>query len=250
MAAECSTAAPVGLAERVWETGRVAGNLAFDRVRCEWGCRRPAAAAVLPETWRDMQLFANECGVPLPVTGEATPHTVRFVRMFQDTYSVGDYWANGLKPDGIPGPLTRAAVDHARKASAYQNRILVSENFYYDEYQTQQRPLEVTATNQAVFIVRELVHTVQLARTSAGRPMRIVSGYRNLTWNELVGGSKYSQHVLGKAADIESAQMRFTEPQIRDILTSVKQADVGGVGILGRWVLHFDVRGWWARWFY
>jgi len=146
--------------------------------------------------------------------------------------------------------LTRAAVDHARKASAYQNRILVSENFFYDEYQTQQRPLEVTATNQAVFIVRELVHTVQLARTSAGRPMRIVSGYRNLTWNELVGGSKYSQHVLGKAVDIESAQMRFTEPQIRDILTSLMQADVGGVGILGDWVLHFDVRGWWARWFY
>ena len=39
-------------------------------------------------------------------------------------------------------------------------------------------------------------------RASIGRPIIITSGYRSQRVNELVGGSKTSQHLLGKAADI------------------------------------------------
>ena len=39
-------------------------------------------------------------------------------------------------------------------------------------------------------------------RARTGRPIIITSGYRSQRVNELVGGSKTSQHLLGKAADI------------------------------------------------
>lgn len=39
-------------------------------------------------------------------------------------------------------------------------------------------------------------------RAMIGRPIIITSGYRSKQVNELVGGSKTSQHLTGKAADI------------------------------------------------
>lgn len=39
-------------------------------------------------------------------------------------------------------------------------------------------------------------------RARTGRPVIITSGYRSRRVNELAGGSKTSQHLLGKAADI------------------------------------------------
>ena len=39
-------------------------------------------------------------------------------------------------------------------------------------------------------------------RARTGRPIIITSGYRSQRVNELVGGSKTSQHLTGKAADI------------------------------------------------
>lgn len=39
-------------------------------------------------------------------------------------------------------------------------------------------------------------------RAKIGRPIIITSGYRSQRVNELVGGSKTSQHLSGKAADI------------------------------------------------
>ena len=39
-------------------------------------------------------------------------------------------------------------------------------------------------------------------RARIGRPIIITSGYRSQRVNNLVGGSKTSQHMLGKAADI------------------------------------------------
>lgn len=39
-------------------------------------------------------------------------------------------------------------------------------------------------------------------RAKIGRPIIITSGYRSKRVNELVGGSIFSQHMLGKAADI------------------------------------------------
>lgn len=52
-------------------------------------------------------------------------------------------------------------------------------------------------------------------RTRIGRPIIITSGYRSQRVNELVGGSKTSQHLSGKAADIH---VQGYTPQQMDIV--------------------------------
>lgn len=47
----------------------------------------------------------------------------------------------------------------------------------------------------------ELVVLLQCIREHFGRPVHITSGYRTAARNAAVGGSKASQHLLGRAAD-------------------------------------------------
>ena len=52
-------------------------------------------------------------------------------------------------------------------------------------------------------------------RAMIGRPIIITSGYRSQRVNELVGGSKTSQHLSGKAADIH---VQGYTPQQMDVV--------------------------------
>ena len=54
----------------------------------------------------------------------------------------------------------------------------------------------------AVLIDEELVVVLQCIREHFGRPLHITSGYRTAAHNAAVGGSKSSQHLLGRAADL------------------------------------------------
>ena len=56
-----------------------------------------------------------------------------------------------------------------------------------------------------VFVDSSLAALLQKIRDHFGRPVVITSGYRTGTHNTAVGGSKSSQHLLGKAADIQVA---------------------------------------------
>lgn len=47
------------------------------------------------------------------------------------------------------------------------------------------------------------VNVLQPLRDAVGKPIRINSGYRSPKVNEAVGGSKTSDHMFGRAADIE-----------------------------------------------
>ena len=55
--------------------------------------------------------------------------------------------------------------------------------------------------SDAVLIDQELVITLQCIREHFGKPLHITSGYRTAAHNAAVGGSKSSQHLLGRAAD-------------------------------------------------
>ena len=57
-------------------------------------------------------------------------------------------------------------------------------------------------------------------RAMIGRPIIITSGYRSKQVNELVGGSKTSQHLTGKAADIH---VQGYTPQQMEIVYRVIQ---------------------------
>ena len=56
-----------------------------------------------------------------------------------------------------------------------------------------------------ILIDEGLVVLLQCIREHFGKPVTITSGYRTGTHNTAVGGSKSSQHLLGKAADIQVA---------------------------------------------
>ena len=52
-----------------------------------------------------------------------------------------------------------------------------------------------------IMIDEELVVVLQCIREHFGKPVHITSGYRTTEHNAAVGGSKSSQHLLGRAAD-------------------------------------------------
>jgi len=67
--------------------------------------------------------------------------------------------------------------------------------------------------------VRLLAENLQVLRDHIGKPIRIISGYRSKKYNTKINGAKRSQHMLAKAADIKISTF-----------------------------VHYDVRGWNARW--
>ena len=59
--------------------------------------------------------------------------------------------------------------------------------------------------SDVVMIDESLVVLLQCIREHFGKPITITSGYRTGTHNTAVDGSRSSQHLLGKAADIQVA---------------------------------------------
>lgn len=102
-----------------------------------------------------------------------------------------------------------------------------------------------------VFIDSTLVDLLQRIRDHFGQPVTITSGYRTASHNTRVGGSKSSQHLLGRAADI---QVQDTDPLAVAAYAESLMPDWGGVGRYpikpGRargWV-HVDTRPNKSRW--
>ena len=102
-----------------------------------------------------------------------------------------------------------------------------------------------------VFIDSALVELLEQLRAHFGKPVTITSGYRTASHNAKVGGSRSSQHLLGRAADI---QVQDTDPLAVAAYAENLMPDWGGVGRYpvkaGRakgWV-HVDTRPNKSRW--
>lgn len=102
-----------------------------------------------------------------------------------------------------------------------------------------------------VFIDSTLVDLLQRIRDHFGQPVTITSGYRTAEHNAKVGGAKSSQHLLGRAADIQVA-----DTSVEDVAAYAESLMPawGGVGRYpvkaGRakgWV-HVDTRTNKSRW--
>ena len=105
--------------------------------------------------------------------------------------------------------------------------------------------------SDAIMIDQTLVVLLQAIREHFNKPITITSGYRTGTHNTAVGGSKSSQHLLGKAADIQVAD---TTVEAVAAYAESLMPDWGGVGRYpvkaGRakgWV-HVDTRAKKSRW--
>ena len=102
-----------------------------------------------------------------------------------------------------------------------------------------------------VMVDEALTVVLQCIREHFGKPVTITSGYRTASHNKKVGGSRSSQHLLGRAADI-----RVQGVSVEDVAAYAERLmpDWGGVGRYpvkaGRatgWV-HVDTRADKARW--
>lgn len=105
--------------------------------------------------------------------------------------------------------------------------------------------------SDAIMIDQTLVVLLQAIREHFNRPITITSGYRTAAHNAAVGGAKSSQHLLGRAADIQVAD---TTVEAVAAYAESLMPDWGGVGRYpvkaGRtkgWV-HVDTRPNKSRW--
>ena len=105
-----------------------------------------------------------------------------------------------------------------------------------------------------ILIDEGLVVLLQCIREHFGKPVHITSGYRTAAHNAAVGGSKSSQHLLGRAADfyVEGVDVAVVAAYAETLLPAR-----GGIGRYPKdakhpkrstgWV-HIDTRAGKSRW--
>ena len=100
--------------------------------------------------------------------------------------------------------------------------------------------------------IQELAKNLQVLRDELDEPIHITNAYSSReSITKLIGGSKNSQHTLGKAADIyvESLKPKELAKVIEGLIEEGKMSE-GGIGIYSKNTsfLHYDIRGTKARW--
>lgn len=97
--------------------------------------------------------------------------------------------------------------------------------------------------------VQKLANQLQIIRNRVSVPIKINSGYRSPDYNDnVVKGSKNSQHKLGKAADI--VIKGYTPDETADLIEElIASGDIlqGGLGRYNTFT-HYDIRKGKARW--
>lgn len=106
------------------------------------------------------------------------------------------------------------------------------------------REFACTDGSDPIFIDTELVDVLQKIRTHFGKPVTITSAYRTPTRNKAVGGTTYSQHLYGTAADIK---VKGVSPKKVAEYAETLLPHKGGIGIYATFI-HVDVRATKARW--
>lgn len=103
-------------------------------------------------------------------------------------------------------------------------------------------PAEIACKGtRAVMIDFDAMDRLQDARTRAGRPFIINSGYRSEEYNRRIGGARNSMHVQGRAFDIalysRTGRMLFTK---QELLSVLKAAGFTGFGVHYNSFVHAD----------
>ena len=95
-----------------------------------------------------------------------------------------------------------------------------------------------------IFIDLELVDVLQSIRTHFGKRVVITSAYRTPSHNRSVGGTTYSQHQYGMAADIK---VEGVSPKKVAAYVGKLLPNKGGIGRYSTFT-HIDVRAEKSRW--
>lgn len=95
-----------------------------------------------------------------------------------------------------------------------------------------------------IFIDTELVTILQKIRTHFGMAVTITSAYRTPPRNKSVGGTAYSMHLYGMAADIKLSGI--SPSRVAEYAETLLPGK-GGIGIYDTFT-HIDVRTTKSRW--
>ena len=126
----------------------------------------------------------------------------------------------------------------------------MTKNFSKSEFESKdgaEMPAEVFRN------IQELAKNLQTLRDyisldRGDTPITINSGYRSPSHNKSVGGSKNSQHLLGKAADIviEGMTPKEVAHKVEGLIIAGRMKQ-GGIGVYKTFT-HYDIRNQKARW--
>lgn len=102
---------------------------------------------------------------------------------------------------------------------------------------------------EEVFLeIQKLACQLQHIRDFVRKPIKITSSYRCKTHNKSIGGVSNSQHILGKAADIQVEDILPSEVyKTIDNLTEHGHILQGGLGKYNTFT-HYDIRKTKSRW--
>lgn len=187
-----------------------------------------------------VQQFGRDLNIGINADGVAGPLTYGLTLSLQLGMIDGHYLDTPLHADAAPGPATTAMLGFSR-----DNGFRCSKNFRWSEFDTQNPDRVLSKSNPVLRIDRDLMILAQRIRDHVGFSFSPVSAYRDPEWNQVVGGSLASQHMLGKAIDIENERLRITE-------STARQLGAKGVGVVRAtgFVAHVDTREVAAKWFY
>jgi uncharacterized protein YcbK (DUF882 family) len=123
--------------------------------------------------------------------------------------------------------------------------IPLSKNFKKSEFDSRDG---VEVPSEYMHNLRELVLNLQIIRDHIDKPVKIISGFRTKRHNRKIGGARKSQHLTACAADFRVDGLSVLELyEIIIDLMKEGQIKAGGVGLYPTFV-HYDIRGWNARW--
>jgi hypothetical protein len=104
--------------------------------------------------------------------------------------------------------------------------------------------VEKDGTPYRISRLLKLCETLEVIREAAGgRPLRVTSGFRSLEYNRRLGSSDNSQHVKGRAADIQHPIL--TAGALHTLILKLYNAHkLPWLGGLGHYItfVHVDVR--------
>lgn len=113
----------------------------------------------------------------------------------------------------------------------------LSKNFKVKEFACQDG-------TDTILVSPELIDILQKIRNRFGKPVSINSAYRTEAHNKKIGGSTYSQHKYGTAADIKISGI---SPKTIASYVETLMPINGGIGVYSSFC-HIDVRTTKARW--
>jgi GH25 family lysozyme M1 (1,4-beta-N-acetylmuramidase) len=176
--------------------------------------------AISPEpemSTREAQRLLKQIGWPIKVTGKRGQRTARAIKDFQRGW-LGDPPTKPLVQDGLVDPKT---ADALRDSAAHGGRC--SKHFKFKEF--------ASSHSGWIRTHRELVIGLEKLRAHTGRPINVLSGFRDFDL-----GASLSQHKFGNAVDPVEALPHFRDVAALKVFSGIGHFEQTGL------VRHVDVR--------